>query len=471
MIMKRVLFTILCIVVAGIASAQYINRVFDYKPAPGQFINVSPWGTPAAIDGVIGGVYGNMTLGAFGGYVVFGFEAPVENDPQNPFGVDFTIFGNAYSNWSEPAAVFVMKDENGNGLPDDSWYQLAGSDHFFSSTKINNEITWENPGGESALDIPWSDNFGNSGLLEVNEFHLQSWYPSQEFFPEIDPLEYMLSGTFIDTKIDTSSQGIVKSYVRTFGYADNHARGVGDHLIPDNPYTSEIENSGGDAFDISWAINDLGEYVDIDQIDFVKVQSASMGSAGWLGELSTEICGAADVAPDPQLKGEDKVLVMKDLPLVLKSSSLQLESAFFIDGRVVPDARFDYAVSSDIAYVDEKSVLHVEESGILSITATLASNPQYTCTQECVVELSTGIEMASDDPTFSVFPVPATDFVNVKSVRPGIYHFFTGNGQICLSGELETSVQQIDVSHLTPGFYFLSVIYSDGKQIRKFMIQ
>jgi hypothetical protein len=79
--------------------------------------------------------------------------------------------------------------------------------------------------------------------------------------------------------------------------------------------------------------------------------------------------------------------------------------------------------------------------------------------------------MASDDPIFSVFPVPATDFVNVKSVRPGIYHLFTGNGQICLSGEIEPSVQQIDVSHLNPGFYILSVIYSDGKQIRKFMIQ
>ena len=62
MIMKRVLFTILCIVVAGIASAQYINRVFEYKPAPGQFINVSPWGTPQAIDGVIGGVTGTMNL-------------------------------------------------------------------------------------------------------------------------------------------------------------------------------------------------------------------------------------------------------------------------------------------------------------------------------------------------------------------------------------------------------------------------
>jgi hypothetical protein len=471
MIMKRVLFTILCIVVAGIASAQYINRVFEYKPAPGQFINVSPWGTPAAIDGVTGGVAGNMTLGAFGGYVVFGFEDPVVNDPQNPYGVDFTIFGNAYADWSEPAAVYVMKDENGNGLPDDTWYQLAGSDHFFSSTNSNYEITWVNPGGETALDIPWSDNYGNSGLLEVNEYHSQPWYPSQAFFPEIDPVEYTLSGTFIDTKVDTSTQGIVKSYVRTFGYADNHQRGAGDHVVPDNPYTMEIENSGGDAFDISWAINNRGEYVDIDQIDFVKMQSASMGSAGWLGELSTELCGAADVAPDPDLKGEEKVLVMKDLPLILKSESLQLESAFFIQGRVVPDARFQYTVSSDIAYVDEESVLHIEESGVLTITATLENEPQYSCTRECVVELQTGIEHVSNDLMFNIFPVPATEVLSVKSFKAGAYELLTINGQMLSSGIIQPSVQQIDISNLDSGLYIFSVIYKDGRQVRKFMVQ
>jgi hypothetical protein len=233
----------------------------------------------------------------------------------------------------------------------------------------------------------------------------------------------------------------------------------------------EIENSGGDAFDISWAINNRGEYVDIDQIDFVKMQSASMGSAGWLGELSTELCGAADVAPDPDLKGEEKVLVMKDLPLILKSESLQLESAFFIQGRVVPDARFQYTVSSDIAYVDEESVLHIEESGVLTITATLENEPQYSCTRECVVELQTGIEHVSNDLMFNIFPVPATEVLSVKSFKAGAYELLTINGQMLSSGIIQPSVQQIDISNLDSGLYIFSVIYKDGRQVRKFMVQ
>ena len=85
----------------------------------------------------MGGINGSLSLGAFGGSVVFRFEEAVENHPDNPFGVDFTIFGNPMAQWSEPGVVLVMEDENGNGLADDTWYELAGSDHHFSSTKRN----------------------------------------------------------------------------------------------------------------------------------------------------------------------------------------------------------------------------------------------------------------------------------------------------------------------------------------------
>ena len=81
-----------------------------------------------------------MSLGGFGGYVVVGFDQPVVNDPRNPYGVDFTISGNAFEAaakgyWSEPGAVMVMRDDNGNGLPDDTWYELAGSNYWFMNSR------------------------------------------------------------------------------------------------------------------------------------------------------------------------------------------------------------------------------------------------------------------------------------------------------------------------------------------------
>ena len=81
-----------------------------------------------------------------------------------------------------------------------------------------------------------------------------------------------------------------------------------------NPYTRERENSGGDAFDISWAIDENNNYVDLDEIDFVKVQSAVLADGGWIGEISTEIAGAIDIEPDASINGTESIVVVKDLP-------------------------------------------------------------------------------------------------------------------------------------------------------------
>ena len=40
----------------------------------------------------------------------------------------FAIQGNAFDSSNEPGIVWVMQDVNGNGLPDDEWYELRGSE-------------------------------------------------------------------------------------------------------------------------------------------------------------------------------------------------------------------------------------------------------------------------------------------------------------------------------------------------------
>ena len=84
---------------------QFITEVLEYVPAPSQYMNALPWSAPSSPASIVGGVNGSLSLGAFGGYVVFRFEEPVENDPDHPFGVDFTIFGNPLPNWSEPGII------------------------------------------------------------------------------------------------------------------------------------------------------------------------------------------------------------------------------------------------------------------------------------------------------------------------------------------------------------------------------
>ena len=58
------------------ASNAYVTTFFEYHPAPGQFIN-----TPLANDSdaktILGNAQGLLTLGAWGGYVVYGFDHTV----------------------------------------------------------------------------------------------------------------------------------------------------------------------------------------------------------------------------------------------------------------------------------------------------------------------------------------------------------------------------------------------------------
>ena len=49
-------------------------------------------------------------------------------------------------------------------------------------------------------------------------------------------------------------------------------------------------------FDISNAIDTEGDSVELKYIDFVKIQTACNTKSGWLGEMSTEVCGVYDYA-------------------------------------------------------------------------------------------------------------------------------------------------------------------------------
>ena len=129
-------------------NGKYISKVYDFQPAPGQFVNEIPeWEEGDTETTMIakaeeqisdGTDNGMISLGGFGGYVVFGFDHRVVNVSGQS---DFMVYGNAVydlvdANYasSEPGIVMVSVDANGNGLPDDEWFELAGSDYNAANT-------------------------------------------------------------------------------------------------------------------------------------------------------------------------------------------------------------------------------------------------------------------------------------------------------------------------------------------------
>ncbi len=447
--------------------AQYISEIIEYTPAPGQFIN-TPYGNQAAAQSITGTTTGIVSLGAFGGYIIFKFQNPVENNIDNPFGIDFVIFGNPASELSaEPGIVSVMKDENANGLPDEIWYELAGSDYFFSSAVHNYEITYTNPGQSSAADVPWTDNVGESGYIFANDYHTQTYYPLPENFPNINQVNYTLSGTKITANIDCSDAANIHSYQRVFGYADNRLRGDINSQLPDNPYTNETENMGGDSFDISWAVDENGNYVYLNEIDFIKVTCGVNANLGWLGELSTEISGAVDILPDNSVVGTEDVIVIKDLPATIYTGTqYPLEAFLFNKGQLQTGADILFSCNLPGTSVDENNILTATQTGSLIVTATLVSNPNISTSINVTVSEPGYIENGSPN-IFVPYPNPALNLFGIKNANSVNIEISDGFGNIFKKIKGYSENKQIDISTLPSGIYFVKISDKNTVCIKK----
>lgn len=265
----------------------YATRVLEYVPAPGQFMNTS---TTAYKEGYTANEvlsYATeqikrrslLSLGAFGGYITLGFDHTI---PHVSGSYDFKIYGNAYLNMSgkggssEPGIVWVSKDTNGNGLPDDEWYELAGSEYQSPHTIQNYQITYYRP--TNPLDVvQWKDNQGKEGAIPRNSFHVDNaYYPAW-----IEANEITFSGTRLpDNGVNegTEANDNWVQYPFAWGYADNQAN------------SSEMSQ-----FKIDWAVDKDGTPVQLDGIDFVRIYCAVNQVCGWLGESSTEVSTIEDL--------------------------------------------------------------------------------------------------------------------------------------------------------------------------------
>ncbi|NLR57541.1 PKD domain-containing protein [Chitinophaga polysaccharea] len=260
---------------ALLTSSPLISRVFTYMPAAGQFINETSLGTTAAAQGLVGSTANMVSLGGFGGYIVFGFDHSVVNGTGNDLGIYGNPLGPTYQ-WSEPGVVMVSQDTNGNGLPDDAWYELAGSQYSAASTIKNYRITYYNPHA-AGTSVLWKDNQGASGYVVANSYHTaNNYYPAMA--PSQDSITF--TGTKLVNTLQTGS--IVTNLAFAWGYSDS--------------YSSEYPTLGYNTFDIAWAVNASGTPVTLNAIDFVKVYTGQNCSGGtMMGEISTEVKGARDL--------------------------------------------------------------------------------------------------------------------------------------------------------------------------------
>lgn len=109
-----------------------------------------------------------VSLGMAGGYVQFdmgtdanGADRLITNDPTNPYGIDFIVYGNAFVGNPEAGIVKVSQDGT-------NWYTLAGSRHYMSNTQWNQTISYARIEGTDQQAL--NDDFTANGIYYSTDY-------------------------------------------------------------------------------------------------------------------------------------------------------------------------------------------------------------------------------------------------------------------------------------------------------------
>ncbi|MGX8708117.1 MAG: hypothetical protein ACSW72_05120, partial [Bacteroidales bacterium] len=298
-----------------------------------------------------------VSLGMLGGYVQFEFEDAIGNDADNPYGIDFIVYGNPFN--GNPEAGSVMVYGYNASKQSYGWYTLAGSLHYDSGTTMSTNISYIRI--ETAGKTFGNRSFGAAGVYYSTDYvhpttanqltvdgaiSAANWYaipnsaahvanpvasedvvstaPANgypdmrtvgiSYWPERNTSENYhqvwkingdthVGGVFWDvSETDSTVEVITYEGVTMvpdsdttndyrFGYADVRQNGT-SYGTAINPYASlPASASGGDGFDLSWAVDTDGLPVNLTDVKFVRVYSAVLYNAGTFGETSTEVCG------------------------------------------------------------------------------------------------------------------------------------------------------------------------------------
>ena len=293
----------------AIAGGKTPSGVVSYLPI-GQFAKGSGWGDAT---GKFTGGYAatGVSLGALGGYIEFEFEDGITNAGNNPYGVDFVVYGNAFNGNPEAGAVQVSEDGK-------TWYELAGSMYYdgnftYTQSQVSgkfsnaytgtlNNATVEYTNG-SSITVGLKDATGTYQVPSGTTFGgAAAWFPAVGTYPQFGAHNNTGSNVTVShtaNKLTFSGITAVPDYNTTatyaFGYADVTPNGspttYGDAVNPYTAYTTA--KTGGDGFDLEWAVDPTTKLpIDVSNKTFhyVRVYSAVLDNATF-GETSTEVCG------------------------------------------------------------------------------------------------------------------------------------------------------------------------------------
>ena len=373
-----------------------------------------------------------VSLGMAGGYVQFdmgtdenGADRLITNNPNNKYGIDFIVYGNAFV--GNPEAGIVKVSQNGT-----KWYTLAGSRHYMTGTKWNQNISYikittadTTISGKTFsaagiycstdFDAPSSDNADavNAAIGEATWTGIPqltgntypktystatpaaaAWWPEWEKDSgnhdenygqvwkingdtDLSDVSWLRSGSaevityknvttveddmvVLNRTLSAAPSQAQMTDVYQWGYSDVRPNGSEYGTILNNPYAAAPSTqTGGDGFDLSWAVDDNGRPVSLEGVRYIRVYSGVLFSAGVFGETSTEVCGlyvangtgSSSITKDLVIKNSSNVEVATTNMGVseIASGTVNLTSEadnVYVNGVLVEDTDYSFVISA-----------------------------------------------------------------------------------------------------------------------------
>jgi hypothetical protein len=239
--MKNKLFVSLALVgalfIPTITRAQFASTVISYTQgsgiisgyndpnaalgAPTTFIgyqNADPFNPPYQSSDIVG-------IGTNGGSITLQFNTPIQNNPGNPFGLDFIIFGHAGFN----------EDFDSFTATDGSFFTGGTSDVRVSVSADGSTFYTLNPSLTPIVDGLFPTDASGNPFLPVN--------------PALTAADFA---------------GLNLSQIETL-------------------YNG---SAGGAGFDIGWAVNNLNQSVSLPSIDYVRLDVLNDGTPAYIDAIS-----------------------------------------------------------------------------------------------------------------------------------------------------------------------------------------
>jgi len=258
-------------------NSAYITSVYEYVYAPGQHAQLAKANDSSNFIGKPSNDKPWLYLGGFGGYVIAGFNHEVVNGD----GADFEVYALPGA-MPEPAVVYVMSDENADGKPNDTWFELKGNQ--FDNCRRNYWVRYYKS-VSNADNVTWKDSEGSRGELfsGFGESVSANWWWSPTLTDSITFTGTRLPDAYDNSSADETQYWTVPTGRYTWGYAENQDGTDFDKIL------------GANKLDISNAVDAEGNAVVLANIRFIKVQTGVFQRAGWTNEVSSEVRGAKDL--------------------------------------------------------------------------------------------------------------------------------------------------------------------------------